>query len=364
MSIPPGFVIMEKLHQLWLTRALMIVTDLGVADRIGGTPCAADQIARDLSLDADGLYRLLRGLSSAGFFRELPGRHFAHTALSEPLRRETPGSVHHQVRVFGLKPFLEAWLNFEDSLRLPAPATAASSEPAPAPSPAGKATAFWQRLFAPEGAAELYQTAMSEICRLQLPAILGTLDLSSARSVADIGGGHGDLLAACLHKYPRLQGCLFDFPAVTRGAGPVLGSWIEGGRCRIQSGNMHETLPEKHDVYIMKNILHGLNDGAARTLLSRLRGQMEAHTRLYIIEMLIPENDGPHAGKIFDLFMLSELDGARVRTRKEFGLLIESAGFAPPDFKSTAIDLTIIEARPAGGTTAPGRPAGPACGSD
>ena len=42
-------------------------------------------------------------------------------------------------------------------------------------------------------------------------------------TLADIGGGQGELLARILAAYPALRGILFDQPDVVRSAGALLG---------------------------------------------------------------------------------------------------------------------------------------------
>ncbi|RCV47120.1 methyltransferase, partial [Marinitenerispora sediminis] len=41
-----------------------------------------------------------------------------------------------------------------------------------------------------------------------------TLDLTTTRTITDIGGGNGALLAALLDRHPHLTGVLLDLPSV------------------------------------------------------------------------------------------------------------------------------------------------------
>ena len=46
--------------------------------------------------------------------------------------------------------------------------------------------------------------------------IVGAMDLAGVDRVADIGGGHGGLLAAILRAHPAMRGILFDLPQTSR----------------------------------------------------------------------------------------------------------------------------------------------------
>src|SRR5262249_6199698 len=52
----------------WLPRALHVVADLGVADKLDAEPRPAADLAKDIGVDANALDRLLRLLASHGVF--------------------------------------------------------------------------------------------------------------------------------------------------------------------------------------------------------------------------------------------------------------------------------------------------------
>ena len=55
----------------WLPRALQVVADLGVADKIADEARTAKEIATELEVNADALNRLLRLLASHGIFERV-----------------------------------------------------------------------------------------------------------------------------------------------------------------------------------------------------------------------------------------------------------------------------------------------------
>ena len=65
--------------------------------------------------------------------------------------------------------------------------------------------------------AETFQRAMSGGSAIAAQSILAAYDFSGIERLADLGGGHGLLLASVLRKYPGMQGVLFDRPEVVAG---------------------------------------------------------------------------------------------------------------------------------------------------
>ncbi|NJO31938.1 MAG: hypothetical protein HC869_01180, partial [Rhodospirillales bacterium] len=64
--------------------------------------------------------------------------------------------------------------------------------------------------------AALFQSAMSQVCDDNLREILALDIWSRARSVFDLGGGHGRHLITLLEGHPHLSGEIWDLPSAER----------------------------------------------------------------------------------------------------------------------------------------------------
>lgn len=64
---------MDLTTRTWVSQAVSVAAELGVADTLAEGPRHVDDIARTVGADADALYRLLRALSDLDLFRELEG---------------------------------------------------------------------------------------------------------------------------------------------------------------------------------------------------------------------------------------------------------------------------------------------------
>src|SRR5260370_31725072 len=76
----------ELLMGARISRALDLVARRGIADLLGDTPKAPQEIADTAGLPAESLRRLLRSLSYVGVFHEHPDGRFTNTEVSAPLR--------------------------------------------------------------------------------------------------------------------------------------------------------------------------------------------------------------------------------------------------------------------------------------
>jgi len=63
------------------------------------------------------------------------------------------------------------------------------------------------------------------------------------RTVADIGGGKGTLLAAILRAHNHMRGVLFDQPSVVADAAGVFRSAGVADRCQIVPGDFFQAVP-------------------------------------------------------------------------------------------------------------------------
>src|SRR5687767_12615906 len=107
----PQEVILEMAFAYFLSSAIQVTAELGIADHLADGPKQIDELATATGTHQPSLYRLLRMLAGHGVFREdTPGR-FQLTPLAEPLQTGVPGSVRDAARMGG-----ETWWNAAGSL--------------------------------------------------------------------------------------------------------------------------------------------------------------------------------------------------------------------------------------------------------
>ncbi len=321
-----------------IATSLSALAKLGVADQMGDRPVTAESLAAATGANAGALYRVMRMLASIGVFQELAGQRFALTPLGRCLRADAPDSVRGIAMMTGDEWQMRSYENILHCVRTGENAIQAAY---------GK-NAF-EVLADRPAELETFQLAMTAYSKVELEVLDPFLDFSAFTRLADVGGGHGALLAHILGKHPRLEGVLFDLPEVTSQAchSPLLEPFHS--RVSFETGSMFERVPQGCDAYIMKHIIHDWSDDLCHTILRLICAQLAAHApqhgRVFLAEMIVPQGPEPAPAKFLDIDMLVNTPGGRERTAAEFTAMFEEAGLELTSVKTTAGPICLIEAK-------------------
>ncbi|OBJ85103.1 hydroxyneurosporene methyltransferase [Mycobacterium sp. 1245852.3] len=315
----------------WVSQAITAVAELGVADALTGGPLPIDDLAAAVGADPDALYRLLRALISQGIFARRPDGRYELTPLAEPLRSDTPMSLTAVARFVGSREHREHWSLLTEAIR-----TGRSV----IPTLRGKS--FFDYLGDNPEFGRIFDDAMTSWSEVATGPVIDAYDFTPYRTIVDVAGGHGRLLAAILASSPTTQGVLYDLPHVIAGATPLLQEKRVAERVRLVGGSFFDEIPTGGDAYILKHIIHDWNDDAALEILRNVRTAAATGARLLLIERIIPEDDGESRCKWVDMEML--LISGRERTVSEYRRLLDGAGFQMIRVVETASSLNVIEA--------------------
>ena len=194
-------------------------------------------------------------------------------------------------------------------------------------------------------ALSLFAQAVGSLSGTEIAAVLAAYDFSRARTIVDVGGGQGALLAAILAANPAVRGVLFDRPATVARARGLLENVGVGDRCEVIDGRFFDAVPKGGDLYVLKSVIHDWDDDQAAAILQNCRRAMGADARLLLIERVIPPGNAPAFGKWMDLNMLV-VAGGRERTEAEYRSLYARAGFDLMRIIPTAAEVSLIEGAP------------------
>jgi hypothetical protein len=236
------------------------------------------------------LYRVMRTLASLGFFAEDSEHRFALSPLGAVLRTGTPS---HAAALFLAGEIVTRSLDqilysvqtgktgFERSFGVP----------------------LFDWLTANPVHASLFNDAMVGFHGMEAPAIASAYDFSPFQTIADVGGSTGNLLATILSRHPGPRGTLFDLPHVVRDAPALIKQRGLADRIRIEAGSFFESAPAGADAYILSHIIHDWTREQCLTILGHCRRAVNAGGRLLLVEMVLPDGDTPHPGKMLDMVM-------------------------------------------------------------
>ena len=193
--------------------------------------------------------------------------------------------------------------------------------------------------------AQVFHGCMTEISRLNTPAILAAYDFGRFQTIVDVGGGHGLLLSAILKRYPGPRGIVFDLPRVIEVAQRVIE--VDGltSRCDTLAGNFFESVPAGAEAYVLKQVIHDWDDERALTILRNVGRVIPPDGRLLLIELVIPPTNEPSLSKFTDLDMLV-ITGGRERTQCEYRDLLAAAGYRLAAIHPTQSRQSVIEGVP------------------
>lgn len=190
--------------------------------------------------------------------------------------------------------------------------------------------------------------AASGIDESTIRSILDRYDFSTARTVVDVGGSEGSVLAAILQSHPHARATLLDLPTVAQRAEVNLRRLGLSDRCEVVAGDMFKSVPEGADVYILKWILHDWDDEPSVRILANIRKAMQPGSKLLIIDAILAPGDDFDLAKFVDVSMLV-LTGGFERTEAEFCELLRRAGLRLDCIVPAATGMPLMIASPSAG---------------
>ena len=307
-----------------VAQAIFAVTETGIVELLAAGPAEVGELARGAGVDADALGRFLRVLVAEGLFSEHPHGTFALTPMGDYLRRDRPGSLSHLVTLMAGEAY-QAWGMASHSLRTGTPAfDVVFGEP------------MFDWLAGHPEKSDEFDRAQAGLVAMRMMPLL-EWDWSRTRTVVDVGGGNGSLVAALLARNPHLQGTLFDLPHVVKAADTI-------DRCTMVGGDFFAEVPSGGEVYVLAQILHDWDDHSAVRILRQIATAMPASGQLLVLEQVIPDDDARHPEKLLDLHMLILL-GGRERTHSAWRKLLAEGGFQLTDVRRYPRSCLLVATR-------------------
>jgi 2,7-dihydroxy-5-methyl-1-naphthoate 7-O-methyltransferase len=286
-----------------------VVATLQIADRIEAGVTGIDALAAASKCDATSLHRVLRHLAGNGLFDEPSPGVFA---LNDAAR----GLLHAGARIgFDLDGFggrmAYAWGSLLAAVRTGAPAYhTIFGRP------------FWEDLEAHPEIAAAFDALMGPGHGTPDPEVLVTGGWESVRTVVDVGGGTGSLLAEILRARPGVRGVLVDLPGTVARSADLFQAAGVADRVTTAAQSFFEPLPPGGDLYLLKNVLADWPDREATAILRRCADAARPAGRLVVLGGVSPDENGPASAAL----LMMVLVGGKERTLAEFRELAGAAG--------------------------------------
>ncbi|GLV60937.1 hypothetical protein KDH_77550 [Dictyobacter sp. S3.2.2.5] len=316
---PEASVDLFALSDLCTPWCIHVVATLRIANHLESGTTTIAELAQKAGCDADSLQRVLRHLVSRGIFQEpTPGR-FELNAAAQGLLNPTL-QIGLDLTGFGGR-MAYAWGSLLSAVRTGAPAY---HEIFGRP--------FWDDLDAHPDIAASFDSLIGPMGHgTPPPEVLIKGDWDEVKTVVDVGGGTGALLASILCARPHLQGILVDLPTTVARADHILRAVGVGERVKKIGQSFFDPLPAGGDLYLLKSVLSDWPDREARQILSRCaEAAQPANGRVVILNGVTADE------KAAPELLMMVLVGGKERTLVEFkelaaeaGLAVQSTGWLP-----------------------------------
>src|SRR5712692_6730482 len=289
-----------------------------------------DDLAAASGAHSDSLHRVLRHLVSKGVFEEpSPGRF----ALNEPARRLLDSSARLGLDLDGFGGRMAfAWGSLLSAVRTGAPAyREVFGRP------------FWEDLRAHPDLAASFDALMGPAGHgTPDPEVLVTGDWESVRTVVDVAGGTGSLLAEILRARPRVRGTLVDLPPTVARSAEIFQAAGVADRVTTVGQSFFEPLPAGADLYLLKSVLSDWPDRELIAILRRCAEAAHPAGRVVVLNGVSPDGPGGPAPAL----LMMVLVGGRERSLEEFRELARAAGLEVQAAERQPSGRFVVECRP------------------
>lgn len=308
------------------TALVYVAAELGVADQLAAGPRSAAEVAAAVGAQPDQLHQVLRALAGLGVLRHDEDGTFALAEVGELLRTDHPESRRGMAIYFGglsyraytglLGGLTSGGIAFDQVF----------------------GTSYYEYLNEHPALAEHYHRMIALPPGLA-PVIGALFDFTPYRSIVDVGGGNGSMLAEILSLAPQARGVLYDLPVSVESAEQVLTERGLRDRCEIAPGDFRVSVPAGGDVYLLSRVLANWPADLATKILANCRAAMPPQARLLIFELMMPERVEEGVFVVEgDMNALAHMGGG-VRSRSAFTRLLTDGGFRLDEVRRVSPDL-------------------------
>lgn len=314
--------------------ALATMAELGCADHLRDGALSIDELALRCGADPSALGRVLRQLASMGMVSTVTPGTYELTEAGATLRHDAPGSLRSAVRMISEEGFWYGMGKVPQTVRTGRSGFTERHGP------------FYGYLKANREAGALFDDYMVVRAQPFADAVASRYDFSGVRTLVDVAGGKGHILAAVLKAYSDLNGVLFDQEQVVGGAKEFFAEAGLEDRCKFVEGDFFVSVPPGADVYLLSSVIHNWSDEDSIRILRNVREVIPDGGRVLLVEVVVPDDDRPHISKDTDMRMLALFGEGMERSNSEYAELLGKSGFQLNRQLELPGGVSIVEALP------------------
>ncbi|GAA3168698.1 methyltransferase [Nonomuraea salmonea] len=334
LDIPPAALVQFMMDAVPDFMALHAAVELDIFELLAKAELTSEELADACEADPAAMRRLMRWLHSRDFVSSY-GERYQLTELGQILTAAAQPSMRHAVLVTGSPYWWEATGGLTEVIRCGHPTWPGNG--------------LYDHLARdPElGAAfDMFMDARSSALGQDLAALD---DYATVRTIADLGGGLGGVLATILTAHPHLHGVLADRHDVLARAHDRLTCAGLADRVELAPGDLFDTVPDGAQIYLLSSVCHNFPDQQVTTLFNKIAEAMTSSgddAELWIVEGMLPRLPGARSRWYStDMRMLALFPGDGVRISDDYYRLIGQAGLRVRKIKPLPCGQTLMIAR-------------------
>jgi len=302
----PG-TLLETSGGYWKTCALHAAVQLDVFTVMADQRLSAADLAEKLNADPRALAMLLNAMTAMNLLEKSDGIYANTPEASRFLSRKSPAYIgyiikhHHHL--------VASWGQLDLAVL------------------SGKAVRT-RATHGSDDARESFLMGMFNMAMMLAPRIVPNIDLSSRRSLLDMGGGPGTYaIQFCLNN-PGLQAVVFDLPTTRPFAETTIGKYGLSDRIRFQAGSyLDDPVAGRYDVAWLSHILHGEGPEDCQRIIQKAVSALSPGGMILIHDFILNnEMSGPLFPALFSLNMLLGTASGQAYSEQQIRDMLASAG--------------------------------------
>jgi cyclopropane fatty-acyl-phospholipid synthase-like methyltransferase len=302
----------ESFSGMALSAALIASTHLGLAVRLAQRPATIDELTEELQLHREPTRLLLDFLWGLGYVGCRQGKYSLSRRARRWLGPASPSSVGRFVA--GCRDYWQYWSNLPQIVRSGVAFDHHAAEPD---------DPYWRE----------YITGQFELARLSAPEVAKKLRVpAGARTLLDVGGGHGWFAAELCHRYPALRATVIDLPGSAKIGREIIADAGMSHRVQHCDGDALEAnLGGPYDAVLCFNLIHHLKPDQIVTLFDRIHARLNPGGSLAVLDLFTqPRNTRPDAAASCLGLFFYLTSGAETYSAEQLRDWLREAGFDAP----------------------------------
>ena len=318
----------------WPVQVIHVAVRLRLPDLMADGETSSAALAEATGSHPRTLRRLLRAMAALGLCRQTDHDCFELSPAGGLLREGSEGSVrgvalHYGERIWGAMSQLDQSVKTGRPWRI-------------------SGVSGFEHMASDPGQMEMFHQSMADRTAPAARDMLQAYDFGRFRTLMDVGGSYGALLAAVLQARPELTGQVFDLPNLKDASTAYLQRASVADRARFIGGSFFDQVPAGADAYMLKSIIHDWDDQEAVQILRNCAAAAGRGGRVLVMDRIAPELAGGDPADLVtfqgDLMMLTA-NGGLERTLKEFQAIYDQAGLTLDSVTPTDAGFAVMETR-------------------